>query len=215
MTHKNFSEVIFLLFSYHNDKERFDITAKQNAKAITGVFARLTLYSALGLACLIFLMPVDQPASPITAALYYLWVTVFLLFGVFYKGNAGGKKRFSIIIGSLFYGASAIHLSDLSIFVLFKFAGFAFCAFIMSAIFSICLSLRRYFNDIIEQPEYDRNLYGSYLEYLEAKSASEAWFDPLNEMWCNRFSEGKEFDLRETFNDVGRLDDYINGDTKL
>lgn len=139
----------------------------------------------------------------------------FLSFGALHRSNTDGKKRLSIIIGSILYGASAINFSDLSIFEVFKFLGLGFVAFIMSAIVSVCLSLRRFFNNIIEQPEYDRKLYGSHIESLQAESASEAWFDSLNEMWWNRFSEDKEFDLREKFNDAGRLNDYINGDTKL
>lgn len=215
MTHKNFSEVIFLLFSHHNDKELFEITVKENAKAITGVFARLSLYAALGLACLIYLMPFEHSASMITTTGYYLWVIAFLFFGAFHRSNTDGKKQLLIILGSIFYGASSINFSDFLIFEVLKFFGLSLCAFIMSAILSICLALRRYFNAIIEQPEYDREFYSSYLESLQAESASEAWFDPLNDMWCNRLSEDEEFALRLKFNDVGRLDDYINGDTEL
>lgn len=215
MTHKNFSEVIFLLFSHHNDKERFDITVKQNAKTITGVFARLSLYSALGFACLVYLMPIEHAVSFMTASLYYLWVSVFLLFGVFYRSYNDGKKRLSIIIGSIFYGSSSLHFSDFSILDVFKFLGFGLSAFMMSAIFSICISLRRFFNGIIEQPEYDKNLYSSYAEYLQHESANEPWFDPLNEMWCNRLPEDDEFSLRERFDSAGRLDEYFEGKQSL
>tara|TARA_Y100001973_G_C5149072_1_gene307076 strand:+ start:117 stop:758 length:642 start_codon:yes stop_codon:yes gene_type:complete len=210
MTQKKFSEVIFLLLANSNDKRSFDLIVKQHATALSGVCARSLMYSAIGFALLIYFAPV--PASNIVMGNFILVCSVIMLsFGIFHKNNTDGQKRLLILQGALFYGASSLPSDASGVSTVFILVGYFFAAFLMAAIFSATLSARRFFKEIIEQPVYDRTLYNCYTQQLQAESAEEPWYDPLNEMWCNRLPEDEEFELRQKFNDAGRLDDYIDG----
>ena len=57
----------------------------------------------------------------------------------------------------------------------------------------------------------DDTIYDSTLELLQVESSHIPWWCPVNEEWMNRFSESKEFSLRESFIKIGRLCDYEEG----
>lgn len=55
----------------------------------------------------------------------------------------------------------------------------------------------------------------TFLDYLEAEASRIPWFDPADELWCNRLSEKDEISLKSRFATAGRLQDYLDGDTEL
>lgn len=57
--------------------------------------------------------------------------------------------------------------------------------------------------------------FDSPLEKLEAECSALPWFDPDNEVWNNRFSEKKEWELRKAFTKAGRLREYLDGKEEL
>lgn len=63
--------------------------------------------------------------------------------------------------------------------------------------------------------EFDSEHYESPLHQMQCEASSQPWFDPDNDMWMNRFSDEKEFALRQQFKDAGRLDDYLDGEREF
>lgn len=55
----------------------------------------------------------------------------------------------------------------------------------------------------------------NFVEFLEAEDSHLPWFDPSDEMWCNRLTEEEEIALKARFETLGRLQDYLDGDTEI